>query len=299
MLLMSACTGPMSAVDNANPQPMRASVNDSLRNDPQSIDPNFPPGVVELSFKSKGDRLNGHIYLANGSGPHPTVVLLHGYPGNEKNLDLAQALRRDGFNVLFFHYRGAWGSAGRFSYPNVVDDVASATTMLREQKQELRVDPTRLIFIGHSMGGFAALQGAARDPAVRCVAGLAAADLGTRAALYAANPSNAKGFIRYGDNLQMLAGWSGQQAVDEIITYGEDFKLTNLGASLHGKSVLLIAADQDSAVPAESNHAPVVAAYSAIEAIDLTEKVITGDHSFSWSRILLIEEVLDWAQACK
>ena len=41
------------------------------------------------------------------------VLLLHGFPGNEKNLDLAQDLRADGFNVLFFHYRGAWGSEKR------------------------------------------------------------------------------------------------------------------------------------------------------------------------------------------
>jgi len=38
------------------------------------------------------------------------VVLLHGYPGNERNLDLAQARRRDGWDIVFFHYRGAWGS---------------------------------------------------------------------------------------------------------------------------------------------------------------------------------------------
>lgn len=59
--------------------------------------------------------MSGLIYIASGAGPHPTVILLHGYPGNEKNLDLAQSLRREGWNVLFFHYRGAWGSEGEFS----------------------------------------------------------------------------------------------------------------------------------------------------------------------------------------
>ena len=51
--------------------------------------------------------LAGMMLGANGQGPHPTIVLLHGFPGNEKNLDLAQSLRRAGYNVLFFHYRGA------------------------------------------------------------------------------------------------------------------------------------------------------------------------------------------------
>ena len=33
------------------------------------------------------------------------MILLHGFPGNERNLDSPQALRRAGMNVLFFDYR--------------------------------------------------------------------------------------------------------------------------------------------------------------------------------------------------
>ena len=67
-----------------------------IEQDAASIDPVHPPALVELNFESHGERLNGILYQANGAGPHPTVVLLHGYPGNEKNLDLAQSLRRVG-----------------------------------------------------------------------------------------------------------------------------------------------------------------------------------------------------------
>ena len=146
--------------------------------DPKQIDTSNPLAIVELGFDSYGDRLNGILYQANGAGPHPTVILLHGYPGNEKNLDLAQSMRRAGFNVLFFHYRGAWGSGGDFSFTHVVEDVGSAADYLRNNANEYRVDPDRLLMIGHSMGGFAALQGAARDKAVTCVAGIAPADVG-------------------------------------------------------------------------------------------------------------------------
>jgi hypothetical protein len=34
---------------------------------------------------------------------------LHGFPGNERNFDVAQALRRAGYAALVFHYRGSWG----------------------------------------------------------------------------------------------------------------------------------------------------------------------------------------------
>ena len=34
------------------------------------------------------------VYTAEGNGPHPVLIFTHGYPGHEKNLDLAQSLRR-------------------------------------------------------------------------------------------------------------------------------------------------------------------------------------------------------------
>ena len=67
-----------------------------------------------LHIPSGGVEINGVAYLAAGPGPHPTIVICHGWPGNEKNLDLAQALRRAGWNAITFNYRGAWGSPGAF-----------------------------------------------------------------------------------------------------------------------------------------------------------------------------------------
>lgn len=62
--------------------------------------------MAEVSIDSGGARLNGLVYLAPGSGRHPVVVFLHGYPGNEKNLDLAQAVRRAGYQAIYADYRG-------------------------------------------------------------------------------------------------------------------------------------------------------------------------------------------------
>ena len=56
--------------------------------------------------------------LAAGKDKKETVLLLHGLPGNERNLDLAQELRRNGRNVIYFNYRGAWGSQGEFMFSN-------------------------------------------------------------------------------------------------------------------------------------------------------------------------------------
>ena len=70
----------------------------------------FPPSLVPLTFPSHGVDVDGLLYLAGGAGPHGTVLLLHGLPGYEVNGDLAQSIRRAGWNVLLFHYRGTWGA---------------------------------------------------------------------------------------------------------------------------------------------------------------------------------------------
>src|SRR4029453_11235629 len=81
-----------------------------------------PAGATELIIPSANSQLAGLIYRANGAQKHPTLLLLHGYPGNERNLDLAQVVRAHGWNVIYFNYRGAWGSQGTFSFTNAVVD---------------------------------------------------------------------------------------------------------------------------------------------------------------------------------
>src|SRR6266436_1598048 len=85
-----------------------------------------PPRSAQALVPSHGLGMNALFYLAGGVGPHPTIVLLHGFPGNEQNLDLAQSIRRAGWNVLYFHYRGSWGSEGDFSFSNAMQDTLAA-----------------------------------------------------------------------------------------------------------------------------------------------------------------------------
>ena len=116
-------------------------------------DPAYPASVVELTFSSAGDRMPGFIYIASGVGPHPTVVLLHGFPGNEKNLDIAQSARRAGFNVVFFNYRSAWGADGSYSLLGQDEDVQSVLGFFREpvNSKKYRVDTSHLTLLGHSL----------------------------------------------------------------------------------------------------------------------------------------------------
>jgi len=83
------------------------------------------------------------IYIASGAGPHPTVLMLHGFPGNEKNLDLAYSVRRAGWNVLAPFYRGAWGSGGTFSFTHTLEDAQASIDFLRQPEKRQKV-PDRL-----------------------------------------------------------------------------------------------------------------------------------------------------------
>src|SRR5512135_1231813 len=143
--------------------------------DPAVVDSAFPPTMGELSFESGGSKLNGLMYVANGPGPHPTVIILHGYPGNERNLDLAQAIRRAGMNVLYFDYRGTWGSGGEFSIAHALEDVAKAVERTRSEEwaSAYRVDPDRVALVGHSLGGFLGAITTAEDDRILCFASLA------------------------------------------------------------------------------------------------------------------------------
>ncbi|MEV0407019.1 hypothetical protein [Actinoallomurus sp. NPDC050550] len=105
-----------------------------------------------VTFDSAGAALLGVLHLPAGPGPHPVVVLLHGFPGNERNFDLAQALRRAGYASLVFHYRGSWGVGGSWSWGHVLEDAARVVSAVREPEFAAahRLDTTRTAVVGHS-----------------------------------------------------------------------------------------------------------------------------------------------------
>src|SRR5437588_12766015 len=139
----------------------------------------YPAGMETFQIPSYGAMLNALAYIAEGPGPHPVVLLLHGFPGNEKNLDLAQAIRRDGWDVVYLDYRGSWGSPGDFSFTHSIEDTQSAIAYLRDpaNAKKLRSNPAYIVLIGHSIGVFMARYRRAQDPATKAIGLLSAAGL--------------------------------------------------------------------------------------------------------------------------
>jgi pimeloyl-ACP methyl ester carboxylesterase len=268
---------------------------DPVTRDPAAWDAEHPPRLVELRIESHGAAMNAIAYLADGPGPHPTALLLHGFPGNERNLDVAQAVRRAGWNVLFFHYRGAWGSEGDFSFTHVLEDVASAVAWTQDpaNAQGLRIDPERIALVGHSMGGFAALLAGSRLDEVDCIASLAGANLASRGYAAGADPAMAQAIADQLDAWSApLSGTSGRALLDELVAAGTDFDALTRLPALTTRKLLLVAGSLDETTPPAEHHAPLVSALEAAGAPSLRHVVLEADHAFSQRRIALSREVV-------
>jgi pimeloyl-ACP methyl ester carboxylesterase len=130
-------------------------------------DNSSPAGFIELAIASGTSTMQGFIYKANGAQKHPTLLLLHGFPGNERNLDLAQVVRAHGWNVIYFNYRGSWGSQGKFSFKNCVEDVVNVVGFCKKYQDSLQIDTSNIVLFGHSMGGWVCLKALQKLPDVK------------------------------------------------------------------------------------------------------------------------------------
>ncbi|WP_204004087.1 alpha/beta hydrolase family protein [Virgisporangium aurantiacum] len=241
-----------------------------------------------VTFDSHGETLLGVLHLPAGAGPHPVVVVLHGFPGNERNFDLAQALRRAGYAALVFHYRGSWGVGGSWSWRHVLEDTAAVVTAVRSGRHPLDAD--RVALVGHSLGGFAALMTAAADPAVAAVVSVAGFDFGVAAAACRADEHARQAYVdAFDEDLLPLRGTSGAALVAEMEAAGPAWRLADLAPRLAGRPVLLIGTGRDPVTPAELHHAPLVAAYRTAE-----HHVFPTDHALSDHRLELARTVIDF-----
>ena len=71
--------------------------------DPLYEDKQHRAAISSVVMNSHGHKLFGVMYTAQGIGNHPTMILLHGFPGTEKSFDLAHAFKRAGWNTFIFY----------------------------------------------------------------------------------------------------------------------------------------------------------------------------------------------------
>lgn len=248
-----------------------------------------PARMEVLHVPSGGVAINAVAYLAGGPGPHPTVVICHGWPGNEKNLDLAQAVRRAGWNAVTFNYRGAWGSPGSFRFAQNPQDAKAVLAFLREpaNAMALGVDTARLALIGHSMGGWVTALVAGEDHALAGAGLISAANMGML------RGQDRDGIIkRAAANAEALADTSPERMADELIANQAVFDFMSAAPGLARKPLLVLSSDDGLAPQTDA----LVAAVRGSGGTRITAYHAGTDHGWSDRRIDLAAQLISWLQ---
>lgn len=278
------------AMQSSAAAPLPAAIDAAITTDP-ARDPTHPAAMYQLAITSHDATVFGVFYRAAGGDPHPTAVVLHGLPGFEQNEDLAQTMRRAGWNTMIFHYRGAWGSGGAFSFSNCVEDVHAVLEYLRvpENAARLGVDPHRLALIGHSMGGFLAAITTQRDPEVLGAALLSPWNPG----VFATNPSaqlDKQQLEEFRGDVGPLNGATADGLLDEAKKNAAAWNLVGHANMWGSRPVLVVEAD-------DFLHADDVALAASVRkqlAAQITEVQMSTDHSYADHRIALAATLLGW-----
>ncbi len=254
------------------------------------FDPSHPPTLEVVHIPSHGLNMNGIILKAAGAGRHPVVLLLHGLPGNEQNLDLAQAIRRDGWSVLTFHYRGCWGSPGTYSFTHVFEDSQAALDFARDPAVAARygLDTRRIVVIGHSLGGLAASI-IGRDPGLDGVALISAADFGAFGRDRSA-PARARLTAAMAGSMESLVGVTPAGMAAEIEANAGRWDFVTFAPALAKHPLLLVTSDDGLAGASDA----LGRAMHALGPDPVTAVHLATDHSYSGARIALETAVIGW-----
>jgi pimeloyl-ACP methyl ester carboxylesterase len=129
---------------------------------------------TDETWSLKGGGTGNGWLLRAGTGA-PAIVLSHSYGQNLADLlSLGVAIQRSGYHVLLYDLRGHGHSKEDFCSLGEyeVDDVLSAVDHLKELKDadgNSLVDKDRIGLYGASLGGYASLVAAGKDPSIKAV----------------------------------------------------------------------------------------------------------------------------------
>jgi dipeptidyl aminopeptidase/acylaminoacyl peptidase len=114
-----------------------------------------------VHFDVNGQRCHGMLHLPMSGGPHPAVLMLHGFTGQRMEphrlfVLFSRLLAENGIASLRFDFRGSGESEGTFDEMTVgreLEDVVHAHAFLKARAE---IDSSRLGLLGLSMGGMVA-----------------------------------------------------------------------------------------------------------------------------------------------
>jgi pimeloyl-ACP methyl ester carboxylesterase len=266
----------------------QSSVVPAIFTDPP-VDAAHPAKMTVLHIPTHGVRINGLIYQPPGAGSHPTLVMCHGLPGNEKNLDLAQAVRRAGWNAVTFNYRGSWGSPGDYRFGQNLEDADAVLAYLRDSTNatQLGIDTHRIAIFGHSMGGWVVVHTAAHDHGLIGAIMLSAGDMDT-----VAKSPHKEAVAEMADNMESLHGVTAESMVAELVARNKNRQIRFADKAGDLLQVPLLALTSDDGLGPHTD--ALVEAIKAKSGQKVTAIHVATDHSWSDHRIALESTIITW-----
>src|SRR3972149_2335304 len=227
---------------------------------------------IDITINRSGVLLKGKFYAVEGEGIFPTVILLHGFPGNENNLS----------------------------------DIDAAFRYLRqyENVNKYKIDTSLIYLGGWCHGGGLGLAYAVNHPEIHSVFSIAGSDQSVFFSEYVSNPemkkmidksfaeTTAKGITRFEDGA----------APHEVAEGGIDKMISSLdikknAATLALKNILLIGGWDDIQTTMEKFILPLYRALQTEKAQNVTIKAFQDDHYFGKTKNAVAQTVTEWIKA--
>lgn len=258
------------------------------------------PAPDSIVILSQGHRLKGRFFPAMADSPRATLILLQGFPGNERDvLGLGEKLSQSGMNVLMFNYSGTHRSEGKFNFTSTLDDIRAAYDYLSGPAQRKRpgVDPRTILLAGYSYGGGMALTYAASHPEIRRVISIAGNDHGAFAREYRRNSEMAHVLDSVFDALRSPAGpiqFDGKEVLKQLAANPDPYDLRLSAPRLADRDILLAGGWDDWQVSIEDNLLPLYRALKKSGSTTVRFITFHTDHSFREVRAELAAELARW-----
>jgi uncharacterized protein len=259
---------------------------------------------VSIDLRNNGIKLDAKLYLVNEVSSSPTLILLHGFPGNSNSpYGLAEKIIKNGINVLVFNYEGSFKSEGIFSWENCMADAGAAVSFLKQKAimDKFQIDTSRIYVCGCSLGAALALSSAIYNADIKnVIAVVGGNDLSIYLQKIKKDPLFRMALEKRISSAAIPNGpIKGDSAYihnyfNQIIPNFEYFDLIKNADKFKNKKILFITGWLDTTVPMEEFIIPTYRHLKNMYPEYVSIKAFETDHTFANKREELAKAISEW-----